>query len=107
MIPRFLLVLCGALTAYALLATAGQSQARETLCLDGVWDFATDIDNEGEFQRWFKPGVKLPAMPLPGYAPQANRKNPRTRSVGQPGLWHGDRQSSSHLRGQRIVQTAA
>ena len=81
MIPRFLLVLCGALTAYALLATAGQSQARETLCLDGVWDFATDIDNEGEFRGWFKPGVKLPAMPLPGYAAEANGK------IRVPGVW--------------------
>ena len=81
MIPRLLLVLCGALTASALLTSIGRAQPRETLSLDGVWDFATDIDNEGEFQRWFQPGAKLPAMPLPGYAPQANGK------IRVPGVW--------------------
>lgn len=49
--------------------------------LDGVWDFATDLDNRGEFEKWFQPGKKLPAMPLPGYAPEANGK------IRVPGNW--------------------
>ncbi len=79
--PRFLLVLCGAFMASSLLVSAGQSQPRETLSLDGVWDFATDIDNRGEYEKWFRPGAKLPAMPLPGYAPEANGK------ILVPGVW--------------------
>lgn len=56
-------------------------EARETLDLDGVWDFATDPGDCGETEKWFRPGVKLPAMPLPGYAASANGK------IRVPGIW--------------------
>jgi beta-galactosidase/beta-glucuronidase len=36
------------------------SPLRETISLDGTWDFATDPDNTGEEQEWFRPGKPLP-----------------------------------------------
>ena len=78
---NILLVFWTTFAAATLVIAVDRAQSRETLSLDGVWDFATDIDNEGEFQRWFQPGAKLPAMPLPGYAPEANGK------IHVPGVW--------------------
>ncbi len=54
---------------------------RERLDLDGVWGFATDPENRGEAERWYEPGAVLPAMPLPGYAPEANG------TIRVPGIW--------------------
>lgn len=54
---------------------------RQTVSLDGQWDFATDPRNEGEAQKWYLLETKLPAMPLPGYAPAANGK------ITVPGIW--------------------
>jgi hypothetical protein len=64
----------------AMIAT-GRAEFRQSVNLDGIWDFATDLDNRGEFEKWFQPGKKLPAMPLPGYAPEANGK------ICVPGVW--------------------
>lgn len=60
-------------TAYA--------EVRQVLNLDGVWSFATDPDNRGETDKWYQPDEKLPAMPLPGYAPTANG------TIQVPGVW--------------------
>lgn len=38
-------------------------------------------ENEGEAGKWYLPATKLPAMPLPGYAPSADGK------VTVPGIW--------------------
>ncbi len=65
----------------SLLVSIGWAQPRKTLNLDGTWDFATDLDSRGEMEKWFQPGAKLPAMPLPGYAPEANGK------IRVPGIW--------------------
>jgi len=51
------------------------------MSLDGVWNFATDPDNRGEAEKWYEPGAKLPRMPLPGYAPDANG------TIRVPGIW--------------------
>jgi hypothetical protein len=55
--------------------------AREVLSLDGVWNFATDPENRGEAEKWYMAEVKLPTMPLPGYAPSANG------TIRVPGIW--------------------
>ncbi len=75
---KSLYALCGVVSLFLSNAWA---QPRETLNLDGVWDFATDLDNQGEVEKWFQPGTVLPAMPLPGYAPTANGK------IVVPGVW--------------------
>ena len=36
------------------------SSLRETISLDGLWDFTTDSKNEGEEQKWFRPEKSLP-----------------------------------------------
>jgi hypothetical protein len=51
------------------------------MILDGMWNFATDPDDQGERKEWHRPGAKLPAMPLPGYAPMANG------TINVPGIW--------------------
>ena len=73
-------LLHGVLLSCLLLSTAG-AEPRETLNLDGVWSFATDPDNRGETEKWFEPAAKLPAMPLPGYAPEADG------TIRVPGIW--------------------
>jgi hypothetical protein len=60
---------------------AASPAARSVLTLDGVWNFATDPDNRGETEKWFLPETKLPAMPLPGYAPTADG------TIRVPGIW--------------------
>ena len=60
---------------------ARDATARETLNLDGVWNFATDPGNRGEAEKWYQPTAKLPAMPLPGYAPEADG------TIRVPGIW--------------------
>ena len=57
------------------------AMARETMNLDGVWNFATDPEDRGEVDKWFAPDAKLPTMPLPGYAPEANG------TIRVPGIW--------------------
>ena len=37
-----------------------RSPLRQTLSLDGTWDFATDPSGVGEAQQWFKPDHSLP-----------------------------------------------
>ena len=57
------------------------AMARETLNLDGTWSFATDSEDRGESEKWFAPDTNLPAMPLPGYAPEAKG------TIRVPGIW--------------------
>lgn len=64
-----------------LLVSIVRAAPRETVNLDGVWNFATDPDNRGEAEKWFEPTAKLPDMPLPGYAPTANG------TIRVPGIW--------------------
>ncbi len=54
---------------------------RQTISLDGTWNFSTDPDNRGETEKWYLPDAKLPPMPLPGYAPTANG------TIHVPGIW--------------------
>ena len=58
-----------------------EEHPRGVLNLDGVWNFATDPENQGEAAKWYQPGTALPAMPLPGYAPEANG------TIRVPGTW--------------------
>ena len=51
------------------------------MSLDGTWNFATDPDNRGETEKWYRPSVKLPKMPRPGYAPRP------TARFCVPGIW--------------------
>ena len=74
------LLLCGVLLS-CWLASAGRAAGRETVDLDGVWSFATDPENRGEREQWYRPGAKLPAMPLPGYAATADG------TIRVPGIW--------------------
>ena len=71
----------GALLLSTFIACTAHAEAREVLSLDGVWHFATDPDNRGETEKWYQPDARLPAMPLPGYAPRANGK------IRVPGIW--------------------
>lgn len=77
-IPRIVL---GTLFLSVLLVSTAYSQSRQAMCLDGVWNFATDPDNRGETEKWYEPTAKLPAMPLPGYAPTADG------NIHVPGIW--------------------
>lgn len=71
----------GAILFSGLLVSAGYAQPRNTLNLDGVWNFATDPGNRGETDKWYQPDTKLPKMPLPGYAPTADGH------IRVPGIW--------------------
>jgi hypothetical protein len=73
--------LLGVFALSGLLVSVGRAQPRQTISLDGVWNFATDPDNSGESDQWYRPTAKLPPMPLPGYAPAANGK------IRVPGVW--------------------
>ncbi len=73
-------LLCGMLLS-CLLASAGSATPRDTVNLDGLWSFATDPGNVGETEQWFEPAAQLPAMPLAGYAPEANG------TIRVPGIW--------------------
>ena len=74
-------VLLGAIVLLGVFVSSSRGEARKTMSLDGVWNFATDPDNRGEAEKWYRPGTKLPAMPLPGYAPTANG------TIRVPGIW--------------------
>jgi hypothetical protein len=74
-------ILLGVLACCGLSALVHHAQARDVMNLDGVWNFATDPKDQGEAEQWHQPGAKLPAMPLPGYAPTANGK------IQVPGIW--------------------
>ncbi len=54
---------------------------RESISMDGTWQFATDPDNVGETGKWFDKSSVLPTMPRPGYAPEANG------TIKVPGIW--------------------
>jgi len=73
--------LIAVLLLFALLPAVGRAQSRESLSLDGIWDFATDLDSQGEIEKWYAPDTALPKMPLPGYAAEANGK------ILVPGIW--------------------
>lgn len=60
---------------------ADVTDARAVLSLDGTWNFATDPAARGETEKWYLPDTKLPAMPLPGYAPTADG------TIRVPGIW--------------------
>ena len=70
----------GLLLSFLFTFVAG-AQTRDVMSLDGEWNFATDPDNRGETEKWYQPSVKLPTMPLPGYAPTANG------TIRVPGIW--------------------
>ena len=79
---RFALIICVASIVTASFGLNVQAvPSRTTMSLDGDWNFATDPKNVGEAEKWFLPEAKLPAMPLPGYAPEANGK------IQVPGIW--------------------
>lgn len=63
------------------LARGAELGTRPVLSLDGLWNFATDPDRVGEKERWFQPQTNWPAMPRPGYAPEANG------AIRVPGIW--------------------
>jgi len=44
----------------AVVNPALRSPLRETISLDGTWDFATDPEGAGEDEQWFLPGKDLP-----------------------------------------------
>src|SRR5258708_26374198 len=65
----FLLVVCGILfrspaqereASLAVVNPPIHSPLRQTLSLDGDWDFATDPSNIGEQEKWFQPESILP-----------------------------------------------
>lgn len=60
---------------------ANGTEGRMQCDLDGPWGFATDPDDRGETEQWYLPSTKLPAMPRPGYAPEANG------TIRVPGIW--------------------
>ncbi|MDD5520804.1 MAG: glycoside hydrolase family 2 TIM barrel-domain containing protein [Kiritimatiellae bacterium] len=74
------LLVCSVILSWSLVQVE-RAQGRETLSLDGTWNFATDPNDRGENEKWYSPSVKLPAMPLPGYAPTAKGR------IRVPGIW--------------------
>ena len=70
-----------AVVALSIFAPTAYGLTRPTVDLDGAWRFATDPGDAGETARWFARDVQLPAMPLPGYAPEANG------TIVVPGNW--------------------
>jgi beta-galactosidase len=77
-----LLLVSGALNSRAWLSWFRNSKAaRESINLDGVWNFATDPDNTGESERWYLPETRLPTMPREGYSPNARGE------IKVPGVW--------------------
>lgn len=74
-------ITCIGLLLLSMLTPTALGNTRESVSLDGVWDFSTDLDSVGEFEKWYLPGATLPSMPLPGYAPEANGK------IRVPGVW--------------------
>jgi len=44
----------------AVVNPALSSSLRETISMDGKWDFATDPDNKGDKEQWYLPGKELP-----------------------------------------------
>ena len=44
----------------AVVNPAIRSALRQTISLDGAWDFATDPKQEGDQQKWFAPAMALP-----------------------------------------------
>ena len=81
MIHRAIRVILGTFFFCILFVSVSLAQSRETMSLDGVWNFATDPDSRGETEKWYEPTAKLPAMPLPGYAPEAKG------TIRVPGIW--------------------
>jgi len=79
--PRRLHSVLAVVAALVLPVLAQAAAPRERLDLDGTWRFATDPEGRGETERWFEPTVALPAMPLPGYAPDADG------TIRVPGIW--------------------
>jgi hypothetical protein len=77
---RYRLALVTALVP-VLLGAADPAAPRARLDLDGIWGFATDPGNQGEAEKWYEPGARLPAMPLPGYAADAKG------TIRVPGIW--------------------
>jgi beta-galactosidase len=78
---RILNITAGLVLPLGFLVFASFAECREKISLDGVWNFATDTENRGEAEKWFAPDAKLPKMPLPGYAPEADG------TIRVPGIW--------------------
>jgi hypothetical protein len=60
MCPIFNGLLTSLLLAGAIVSTC-RAAPRETISLDGVWNFATDPGNRGETEKWYLPRAKLTA----------------------------------------------
>jgi hypothetical protein len=74
-------MLLGVVGWSGILVSISRGEPRQTMSLDGMWNFATDPDNRGETEKWYRSDVTLPKMPLPGYAPTADGK------IRVPGIW--------------------
>ena len=81
MFKLFQMTLVAGLLSLTLWSGTQADSPRISISLDGEWDFATDPDNVGEANKWYLPDAKLLAMPLPGYAHNANGK------IKVPGIW--------------------
>jgi len=68
----------------AVVNPAVRSEHRPWLSLDGQWQFATDPQNRGRDEGWFRPEV-----PLPGARPIRVPGCWEAQGVGEPGLSHG------------------
>jgi len=60
---------------------SGSANSRPKVDLNGTWKFATDPDEIGEKQEWFKANSEWLDMPLEGYAKSARGK------IEVPGSW--------------------
>lgn len=62
-------------------ARSNSTAFRPTSDLDGTWHFATDPEEVGETEEWFKAEAKWLEMPMEGYAKDADGK------IEVPGSW--------------------
>ncbi len=74
-------ILLGILLLSGGFISVSQAEPRPKMSLDGVWNFATDPQNRGEAEKWYRPGAKWPDMPRPGYGANADGK------IRVPGIW--------------------
>lgn len=68
-------------TAPLAVSTAAAESFRPANDLDGTWSFATDPEEVGEAEAWFKADAKWLQMPMAGYAAKADGK------IQVPGSW--------------------
>lgn len=78
---RILFLLTATLVTALATSIAHASVDRPVIDLDGVWQFATDPDEVGEADHWYRPGQAWPKMPRAGYAATADGR------ITVPGAW--------------------